>query len=717
MHISQAVIRNFRNFDNAIFKFQRGVNTIIGENGSGKTNLFYALRLLLDSNLSRSALYLLEKDFCRKLGNTWQGHWIIISLEFDELSFDEVIQCLAVKDFGFVDAAHAGKGNYNFFYRPKHQARKELFEISNNGEISLDEKRSLLTNKLNEITLLDYEPVLTCRAPNINFSDKDFYKKHIGDFENVVFPDPDDLAQDELGVLAPRSLNIYNDISCTFAEALRNVVSDLKSYRRNPLLTLLRAKEEGIPEDSKREIQNSIKELNNSIGELQPVIDISLEIKNKIKDTVGEIYAPNIGIQANLPDEIDNLLQSLTLRVGDSDDVDFQGNIEDLSLGGANLIYLSLKLLEYSLELKKDKAAHFLFIEEPEAHIHTHIQKTLFQKVSDPNTQVIYSTHSTHISDASKISRINILSKEKNRALVFHPANGLGSDEIVRLERYLDAVRSTLLFAKSVILVEGDGEYLFLPSLVKVVFGVSFDELGVSLVNVGSTGFDNIAKIFHDNRVKKRCSIITDNDQSILPLPDDPKEDSPEQASCRASEKSGNERFNSLKKFTIDNKWINAFFATHTFEVELVSDKNHIHLEDLLQKIYPKQKRYIPDSLSALKRSDVAVYGSEILRLAKSKGKGWFSILFSESLTYNFEIPKYIIEAIAFAIGTPRNSTVNAMIEYRLKNITADAKHEQQFTCAELLTRLKNNKSIDAKTAFIEMLPEDNLTKLINALS
>lgn len=51
MHISRLRVRNFRNFRKAEFQFQEGVNALIGENGSGKTNAFYALRLLLDDSL------------------------------------------------------------------------------------------------------------------------------------------------------------------------------------------------------------------------------------------------------------------------------------------------------------------------------------------------------------------------------------------------------------------------------------------------------------------------------------------------------------------------------------------------------------------------------------------------------------------------------------------------------------------------------------------
>jgi len=63
---------------NSRMTFRKGVNTLIGENGSGKTNALHALRLLLDDYLARNATYLRETDFCRELGD-WRGHWIIIA--------------------------------------------------------------------------------------------------------------------------------------------------------------------------------------------------------------------------------------------------------------------------------------------------------------------------------------------------------------------------------------------------------------------------------------------------------------------------------------------------------------------------------------------------------------------------------------------------------------------------------------------------------------
>lgn len=535
MYISSLIIRNFRNFGNATFKFRKGVNTVIGENGSGKTNAFYALRMLLDSNLPRYALNLRESDFNRSLDTDWKGHWIVISINLEELSYDEIIQCLAVHEAGIADGSQ--KGNYNFYFRPKSHIRKKLYDLS----ISDARDEEEIQHAIDEILISDYEPVITVGAPDINFNCDEFYKKNIGDFENLIFPNPDEEPINELGQYN-RLLNIYNEISCTFAEALRNVVADLKSYRNNPLITLLTSKENEIEDEDKEQIHTTIQGLNDRITGLPSVKKVSKGILNTVRETVGDTYAPFVDLEANLPNEISGLLRSLVLKVGDGDDPDYKGRIEELSLGGANLIYLSLKILEYHLELKKDKAAHFLLIEEPEAHIHTHIQKTLFEKINLDKTQIIYSTHSTHVSEVSAIESVNILSKDVKKANVYHPSNGLNPDEIKRIERYLDATRSTLLFAKSVMLVEGDAELILIPNIIKKVYGVSIDELGISLINVGSTSFTNIVNIFHEDRVQKKCAIITDNDLSIIDLPDDPKNDTLEQKSYRDAQKNGKER-------------------------------------------------------------------------------------------------------------------------------------------------------------------------------
>lgn len=63
MYISKVSLVNYRNFENAFFLFNKGINTIIGENASGKTNLFRAIRLILDDSLLSSAYKLIIIHF------------------------------------------------------------------------------------------------------------------------------------------------------------------------------------------------------------------------------------------------------------------------------------------------------------------------------------------------------------------------------------------------------------------------------------------------------------------------------------------------------------------------------------------------------------------------------------------------------------------------------------------------------------------------------
>ena len=49
-----------------------------------------------------------------------------------------------------------------------------------------------------------------------------------------------------------------------------------------------------------------------------------------------------------------------------------------------------------------------------------------------------------------------------------------------------------------------------LPSMVKKTLGVSLDELGIGVINIGSVSFEYVASIFAEERLRRRCAIVTD---------------------------------------------------------------------------------------------------------------------------------------------------------------------------------------------------------------
>ena len=709
MYISKLSIRNYRNFRNSSLLFQKGVNTIIGENGSGKTNLLTALRLLIDDSLPRYIKFY-ESDFNRTL-SSWKGHWIIIQVEFEELSTSEDAQAMTMHKIGSMIEYDNTKGSYALIFRPRYTKRKELYDYS-----QLETKtQEGLQEILNAIEINDYERIFGGRG-NVDFSLDDNYKEYVGDFDNIIFPDPDVLREDVYGT-KPFSFSFCDELSCTFVKALRDVEADLHSYKDNPLLNLLRGKEKSIDNAHKQNIESKVNSLNDEISNLEEVKDISYGIGDSIKQAVGETYAPNIDIKSELPSDMERLLQSLKLWVGDPDETDYNGRIWELSLGGANLIYLSLKLLEYEKVKSIDKIANFLLIEEPEAHVHTHIQKTIFQKLKSRNTQIFITTHSTHISSVSKISSMNILCRSNKHVMVFNPSKGLDAPTTQALERYLDVSRTNLLFAKGVLLVEGDAEQILIPELVKKVFGVTLDELGISLVNIGSTGFENIAILFHDERVRKKCAIITDLDMSILPLPTDVNSDTNEQRGCRNSQKSGFERRIRLENFCKGNIWLEAFYAYYTFEVDFLKTNNS-HEVILLVKNQYKQQQRIDDISKKLENKDIAISGKEILRLADEKfGKGWFAIMLSECIDHLTYIPNYIINAIAHTSQHISDKVLLEMAKYRLNAFSGKVYEGNKIDYSPLLQEiLKSNKLEDGLKIFKDALPDDQLTMFINAV-
>lgn len=702
MHINSVQIRNFRNFRNAELRFKKGVNTLIGENGSGKTNAFQAIRLLLDDTLSRRSAFLRELDFNRSIGS-WRGHWIIIKIEFAELDASEMCQMLKHRT-GSMDGNDCG--TYTFYFRPNPSTRKELYEASQRS-------KQEAVDLVDSIQIDQYEPMFTGHG-HADFTNDEVYKAVVGTPSAGEFPNPEN---DDLFALGTRLSNpLHTEVSCTFIKALRDVVSELKNYRDSPLLNLLRGSEASISIADANSICDAVGSLNDKIGALSEIRDLANNIQSTLHETAGYAYAPSVDVRAALPDDLQRLMQSLVLRVADPLDAGYSGELNEISLGGANLIYITLKLLEYELKLSSDRVAHFLLIEEPESHIHTHIQKTLFSKYDEERTQVIVSTHSTHVSAASRIRSVNILAKAQQRAVVFHPSNNLDPTLCVRVERYLDAVRSTLLFAKGVLLVEGDAELILIPSLVSKVLGISLDEIGVSLISMSSAVFGNVATVFHPDRVNRNCAILSDLDRSHIALPTNPAHDTPAQKDARNSQASGESRKCLLEELCHGNPFLGSFLGEHTFEVELLKSGNSQLFCSVLPDIYDQQAR-IAESQSKLTNTDLEIAGSEVLRLAKKEGKGWFALQLTTYVTNTTSIPEYILKGLAFACKNMLSEqTVNQVLKHRLR-VRQDSGSDLGSFASFLISESQSTSVlVGQREQFTKAFPDDPLSLFAGAV-
>lgn len=664
MFLKYLQIVNYKNLRSARFSFVEGVNTVIGENDSGKSNAMTALRILLDDTYYYNTKRLKENDFSDSLGN-WKGHWIILSAVFGKITSEdkETEVCAGIvpenenEEFlkSYIKSGEDDIGVISLFIRPQKQVRKKLSEITDIAEFEEERKK---------IKISDYEFYYTSRAQT-DFTDKDIYTKIVGDLEKGQCSDPDEDDDRILGCKL-NIADVQDHISVVFIDALRDVASEL-GKPKNPIRRIIESVESLIKESELNTIKSEIVQLNKSISEVEQVELVGRKINEKLLDMIGMVYSLEIILQSGLKDDINSLSRYLFMKPSKQNDID------SLGLGHLNMIYMALKIVEYEVNRTRE-LINIMIIEEPEAHIHTHIQRTLFDKlkVTKDYTQIITTTHSTHLAEVSEVKNINILKSIGSNSISMQPSQGL--DEFGKknlqlknlklsdcIERYLDSKRSVLLFSKGVVLVEGDGEEILIPNLIKNALGVSLDEMGIGLVNVGSVSFEYIASLFSEERIKRTCAIVTDEDIQIV--------ETDSKLYKAEAEKRGKSRKKKLADLYGTNPWVESFFAPHTLEVDFAladARANSDYISEVVELNYVDTNT-IKRHKENLKQGTDAACANTVLTLARDMGKGWYATTISNYINIAVTVPQYILGAIAFASKEVISiDIVFKMIEYSL---------------------------------------------------
>jgi len=172
-----------------------------------------------------------------------------------------------------------------------------------------------------------------------------------------------------------------------------------------------------------------------------------------------------------------SIARSLTILLSNDALTDFEPSRNGLGLN--NILYISMLLDYFAKRVGTTSAAgQLLLIEEPEAHLHPQLQRVLYSTLARKNFQTIITTHSTHISSHAPVDSFIVLTNQgspSTSACAPTRAANLSLGQIADLDRFLDATRSTLLYARKVMLVEGATELFLIPVLVKEVMKVDLD--------------------------------------------------------------------------------------------------------------------------------------------------------------------------------------------------------------------------------------------------
>lgn len=636
MYLSDIKIEGYRLFkDRQILHLRKGLNVLVGENGCGKSTVIDAIRLLLNEDeYARSGIS--EEDFYSSVDKKEWADTISIKGRFSDLSEEKKVEYITWLD-------------------------KKYNAVLN---IDIVRKQDRRNN----------------------------YKKAIwgGEASNSIF-----------------EWEPLNDIQCVYLPALRDAEKKLKASRGSRLARLLINLSQKTLEEKRKagelmDIEKDVNDFNEELAKRTDIARANELINDSLENALGTVFAQTTKIRFG-DVTFERIVETLRIvffpgKIPTEESV--YRNLFENSLGYNNLIYLATILAEFEGLKENYSSPRILLIEELEAHLHPQIQikvlKYLKEQAEKNDIQVIITTHSTTIASATPIEDIISFNMTKNGIKITSLRKCIKNKQAKQfINRWMDTTRSTLLFSKGNILVEGLAEALLIPKLAEIYLcGLKLDnapksleEAGISVINMNGIFFQYFMKIYdgyelkfpgrEDNESKEAykeridsfrkkdkfeegeyeetdfvpilCAAITDND---------PKEEAP-----KMSDNVEGKNPQLFLKEQVKNMTDRCRIYTNvkTFEYDLALEKNNARkMIEIILDVLPTNgdiRDRMNGYLEAYQNNEKVEQPKIALDIlnqidASYLGKGLFAQLLLEkiSTTNDFIVPEYIKAAIRFVL-------------------------------------------------------------------
>jgi predicted ATP-dependent endonuclease of OLD family len=466
---------------------------IIGENNSGKTNLLTALSLIFSQDITAFRNRVLEQDdinyksiqdFKEKV--VGGGDIVFPEVKIEATLADMTEEQEAVCGDWFIDK-ELTKAKLTYVFHPRAGFKQDDWLSSQRDKI-----QSTTTEKE--------------KVRHIDFPIKQYEYTVYGGDDPANRCDPSFLRMLKMELL----------------DALRDAKKELVASGEYRLLFRILNRKEEV---GYSEIKEHLLKLDN-IVEKHPVLD---NIKTQIEellDTISLQEDKSVVKFLFATPETSDILKKLGLQYGKE-----PISIERNGLGRNNLLYISLLLSHFS-----DKSTDFdyiafrlLGVEEPEAHLHPHLQDHLAENIRElakgkRDLQVLMTSHSAHIASSSDFRDTAILYNEGGKINNHFILKGFDESSIENrnsihyLRKYLDATKSTMFFARKLILVEGISEQILVPKFFELYTGdsgtvLTLEKVGCNIVNVNGVAFKHFLRVIRNGYFIKSL-VLTDKDSS-----------------------------------------------------------------------------------------------------------------------------------------------------------------------------------------------------------